>query len=98
MPVILVVAVLAVALMLMHIMRRMGPPEIVAYTQPWCPACQRLKPEWERLKAIAGRDLTVLEVEGAKCDHYPTILSNGVEYKGERTAEDMKAWATGART
>lgn len=93
-PVLPIVLALIIALILIHTNRKSGLPKIVAYTQPWCPACQRLKPEWGRLKAMAGRELSVVEVEGAKCDHYPTILCNNVEYKGPRTAEDMKAWAT----
>lgn len=69
--------------------------QIVAYTQDWCPACQKLQPEWNRLRAMCGSELLVLQVKDQKCDHYPTIISNGVEYSGPREAEAMKAWAMG---
>ncbi|RYF03291.1 MAG: hypothetical protein EOO40_12370 [Deltaproteobacteria bacterium] len=71
---------------------------IMAYTQPWCGACKRLRPEWERLEALAGPDLAVVRVDCSSEDcasvsKYPTIVCNGAEYAGERTAEAMRTWA-----
>lgn len=93
-PVITVVLIaLLLSLFLIHVS---APRQIVAYTKDWCPACQKLQPEWDRLRAMCGSELLVLQDKDQKCDHYPTIISNGIEYSGPREAEAMKAWAMAA--
>ena len=73
---------------------------ITAYTMPWCGACKKLQPEWNRLNSMAGADMAVVQIDCTKgdcsaCTHYPTIISNNLEYKGPRTAEAMRAWCLG---
>ena len=97
----LAVVVVVVCLLLTLTLRaRGGSPTITAYTQPWCGACQRLAPEWARLEQIAPPDLAAVKVDCSTDDcsavqKYPTIVCNGQEYAGERTAGAMKAWALG---
>lgn len=95
--------ILAVALLLSPASptcSRPGARTIMAYTQPWCGACKRLQPEWSRLEAMAGPQLAVLKVDCsaeacASVSKYPTIVCEGREYTGERSAEAMRGWALG---
>lgn len=93
------VAVIAV-LLLLRGRASGGRPTITAFTQPWCGACKRLQPEWDRLKGLAGAELDVVQVNCSEDDcsaitRYPTIVCKGAQYAGERTAEAMRAWALG---
>lgn len=93
------VAAAAIALLLICLLSgKSGRVTVTAYTMPWCGACKRLQPEWDRLQAIAGPDLEVVKVncEEDQCSsiaRYPTIVCDGREYAGDRTAEAIKAWA-----
>lgn len=96
----LIALLLVIFLITSHAVARAAPtqPTITAYTMPWCGACKRLQPEWDRLNSMASADIAVVQVDCTKgncrkCSHYPTIISNNVEYKGARTAEAMHAWA-----
>lgn len=97
-PVLIAVVLIAMLLLFFKVSTTSlnGRKQIVAYTKDWCPACQKLQPEWDRLHAMCGAELLVLQVKDQKCDHYPTIISNGIEYSGPREAEAMKAWAMAA--
>lgn len=75
-----------------------GRRVITAFTMPWCGACKRLAPEWERLRQIGPPQVEAVKVDCSTDDcksiqMYPTIVCNGVQYSGDRTAEAMKAWA-----
>lgn len=75
-----------------------GRPAITAQMQPWCGACKRLKPEWQRLVQIGPPELSVVTIDCSQTDckgvdHYPMITCKGQEYQGERRAEAMKQWA-----
>lgn len=75
-----------------------GTKTITFYTLPSCGACRRLQPELDRLKAAGPPDLVVEQVDCSmdRCSaisKYPTVVCQGQEYSGERTAEAMKAWA-----
>ena len=75
-----------------------GAKTITAYTMPWCGACKRLQPEWDRLTAMQSADVGVRQVncQQQSCtgiSSYPTITCSGAVYSGERTAEAMWAWA-----
>lgn len=90
-------AVLAL-LLLWFMSGKKGRVTVTAYTMPWCGACKRLQPEWDRLQAMAGPDLEVVKVncEEDRCSsisRYPTIVCDGREYSGDRTAEAIKSWA-----
>lgn len=70
---------------------------ITAYTIPTCGACQRLAPEWYKLEQTAA-PLRAVKVDCSQGDcsniqKYPTIVCQGQEYVGPRTASAMKAWA-----
>ena len=75
-----------------------GTKTITFYTLPSCGACRRLQPELDRLKAAGPPDVVVEQVNCSedRCSaisKYPTVVCQGKEYSGERTAEAMKAWA-----
>ena len=102
-----VVVVLILALVLLAVTLA-GPPSgqpggdraIVAYTMPWCGACKRLQPEWDRLAGISAYPVFKVDCERDACASvrsYPTIVCNGSTYPvgGTRTAEAIWAWAQG---
>jgi thiol-disulfide isomerase/thioredoxin len=69
----------------------------------WCPACQRMKPVWEQVKAAAsGSGVRFAEVDEDQAKTpgvtgYPTIrmvLESGrtVEYTGGADFERLRSW------
>ena len=75
-----------------------GRKVITAYTMPWCPACKRLAPEWAKLQQMGHPEIDAVNVDCSTddcsaIDRYPTIICQGKQYSGDRTAEAMKAWA-----
>ena len=72
----------------------------------WCPHCQKVKPEWDRLKKMYKGDVALKEVDCSKdrpaiakqlkVEGFPTFIlsKNGknLEYDGERTASGLEAF------
>ncbi len=73
---------------------------VILYFADWCGHCTRFKPEWEILKKmLRSKGVSCAEYE-ADADRnvipstvtgYPTIIVDGVPYRGERSAAAIMA-------
>ncbi|KAJ1873784.1 hypothetical protein LPJ55_002019 [Coemansia sp. RSA 990] len=83
-------------------------PWFVEFYAPWCPHCQHLAPEWERLGAAARGKINIGKVDcdeaGQLCSDqnvqgFPTLKliweGQSLVYKGPRELENMHSFAQG---
>ena len=80
----------------------------IKYYAPWCGHCQQMAPMWEELAnelkdvkglVFADMDTTTNEVDGLELEGFPTLKlylkgnkSQPLEFDGERTIDDLKAY------
>ncbi len=75
--------------------------KVIFFHMQGCGWCDKFKPEWEKFKTMAGKDIVTTEIEASKMTPdqqkkvrgFPTVMivKNGkeTEYDGDRTAADL---------
>jgi thiol-disulfide isomerase/thioredoxin len=75
--------------------------KVIFFYMNGCGWCEKFKPEWEKFKQMAGKQVITEEIEASKMTPeqqkkvrgFPTILivkgGKEIEYDGDRTAADL---------